>query len=47
MPDTVPCTDGNHTFLYSRDETRRYAYSLTWDENQDHILVSDERHAPI
>jgi hypothetical protein len=38
MPDTVPCTDGNHTFLYSRDKTRRYAYSLTWDDNLDHIL---------
>jgi hypothetical protein len=30
--------DGLHMFMYSRDESRRYAYSLTWAEDQNHIL---------
>jgi hypothetical protein len=29
---------GHHAFLYSLDKTKRYAYSLTWAQSQDHIL---------
>ena len=30
--------DGRHAFLYSHDTARRYAYSLTWAEEQPHVL---------
>ena len=30
--------DGQHVFLYSCDQTRRYGYALTWAANQPHLL---------
>lgn len=30
--------DGKHVFVYSQDRTRRYAYSLTWEPDQPHLL---------
>ncbi len=30
--------DGEHTFLYSNDKSRRYAYSLTWAPSREHLL---------
>jgi hypothetical protein len=36
--ERVPDADGRHLFVYSRDQTRRYAYSLSWDDNLDHVL---------
>lgn len=30
--------DGKHVFVYSHDKNHRYAYSLTWSANQDHLL---------
>jgi hypothetical protein len=30
--------DGLHAFLYSHDQTRRYAYTLTWQANRPHLL---------
>jgi hypothetical protein len=30
--------DGQHIFVYSHDQSRRYAYSLTWAARQGHLL---------
>ena len=37
-PALAEDVDGRHAFLYSRDKARRYAYSLTWAEEQPHVL---------
>lgn len=40
LPQPKLCEDvhGLHAYVYSRDESRRYAYSLTWAEDKKHIL---------
>lgn len=30
--------DGQHSFLYSHDHSRRYAYTLTWAADRPHVL---------
>ncbi|WP_162050792.1 DUF1643 domain-containing protein [Fluviibacter phosphoraccumulans] len=37
-PSIVDDADGRHSFVYSLDKTRRYAYALTWDINRPHVL---------
>jgi hypothetical protein len=37
-PHVVDDSRGCHAFLYSLDQTKRYAYSLTWAQGQDHLL---------
>ena len=37
-PKTVEDDAGCHAFVYSSDQTRRYAYSLTWSNTPAHLL---------
>ena len=38
LPLIVEDENGRNCFLYSKDKTRRYAYSLTWDSSLPHVL---------
>ncbi|MBN8503085.1 MAG: DUF1643 domain-containing protein [Burkholderiales bacterium] len=37
-PDVRSDADGTHVFVYSADMCRRYAYSLTWSDDEQHLL---------